>query len=109
MEDNKKITLTEEQAEQFIKKLSEGDIFGLEYLTDVINNEIKPKRNDRGEDIYDILHFTIELNTMNAHGEEFEGVCSKNYVAINELYQTMKNALLDMFSNDFNKYFEKYW
>lgn len=109
MEDNEKITLTEEQAEQFIKKLSEGDIFGLEYLTDVINNEIKPKRNDRGEDIYDILHFTIELNTMNAHAEEFSGVCSNNYIAINELYQTMKNYLLDMFNNDFEKYFEKYW
>ena len=104
-----KIMLTEEQAEQFIKKLSEGDILGLEYLADIINNEIKPKRNNMGEDIYDILHFTIELNTMNAHAEEFEGVCCDNYTQINELYQIMKNALLNKFGNDFEKYFKKYW
>lgn len=99
-----KLKLTEKQEKEFMEKFKTGDIWGLKYLEDLIENEIKPKRKDINEDIYDLIDFVIQLNSMNSYGETFKGICAKHYDKINELYMIMKNELLNMFDNDFNKY-----
>lgn len=109
MENNEKITLTEEQAEQFVKLQTEGDAIAYSYLLNIVKNELKIKDNDNSETVYDLFSAVLELNGMVSMGETFKGVFAKHYDDIHELYMTMQNELQNCFTNDFQKYYEKYW
>lgn len=109
MEENEKITLTEEQAEHFVKLHTNGDNIAYDYLLDVVKNELKIKDNGNRETIYDLFNAVINLNGMVAMGETFNGVFAEHYGEIHELYMTMQKELQSCFTNDFEKYYEKYW
>lgn len=104
-----KITLTEKQAEEFVKLHTESDSTAYEYLLNIVENELKIKDIDNRETVYDLFHTVIELNRMVAMGETFNGVFAKHYEEIHELYMAMQNELQNCFTNDFEKYYEKYW
>lgn len=109
MDNESRITLTEEQAEKFVKLHTESDSTAYSYLLNIVENELKIKDNNNSETIYDLFNAVLELNGMVAMGETFDGVFAEHYEEIHELYMTMQNELQNCFTNDFDKYYKKYW
>ncbi len=109
MENEDKITITEEQAEKFVKLNTESDSMAYDYLYNIVANELKIKENNNQETVYDLFRAVFALNGMVAMGETFEGAFADNYVEIHELYGKMTTALQNCFTNDFEKYHKKYW
>lgn len=102
-----KITLNGEQAERFIKEFQMGDIWGLEELERILRNELQIKDNDLRDTIYDLLRFTINVNSMVAHLETFKETRIDNVGdTIFELYDNLKTNLFNEFTNNFEIYWE---
>lgn len=98
--------LTEEEKDNFVRLMCEGDICGLEYLQKIVK-ERAPMLSTH-EDLNDFVTFVIYLNTMVAHGEDFGGVCEMYYNEIYDLYYKMKMTLCELVGIT-DELWEKYW
>ena len=103
-----KITLSGEQADRFIKNFTNGDIFGLEELYEILKKELEIEDNNMYYTIYDLLKDTIAMNNMYVWGCEETNGLGEYYKDIEKLYDNLKEKLLNSFTNNFQIYWEKY-
>lgn len=98
--------LTEEEKDKFVKLLCEGDIWGLEYIRDIVKE--RAPHCDTLEDLHDFVETLIELNRMVVHGEMFGGVHEMYYNQIYDLYYDMKMTFCELVGIT-DELWEKYW
>ena len=104
-----KITLTEEQAERFVYNFCQGDLLGLEELYKILKEEIKLRDTDNDYSIYDLLKDTIAMNNMYVWGCEDTDGLGDFGEEIEKIYSGLKEKLFNCFTNDLDKYWNKYW
>lgn len=103
-----KITLTEEQANRFMKEFSMGDLMGFEELYKILKEELKIRDTDMDYTIFDLLKDTISVNSLFVWGIEDTGALEEFYTEIETLYSGLKRKLFDSFTNDLDKLWEEY-
>lgn len=103
-----KITLTEEQANRFIKNFCSGDLSGFEELYKILKEELKIRDTDMDYTIYDLLKDTMAVNNLYVWGIEETGELEEFYTEIETLYSGLKRKLFDSFTNDLNKLWQEY-
>ncbi len=106
MNNEEKITLTQEQEKKFMQEFMQGEIWGLEEIFRILKQEIKLRDTDNDYTIFDLIKDTISMNNMYVWGCEDTNGLGEFYEEIEKLYTNLKTKLFNSFTNDFEKYYK---